>query len=430
MTNHTKLSQSMVSNTCKHDISTHISILNLYMCIANYCYFFIVPLVLEHFGKDLRGAYKTMRKKPQREEWPPYQPTSIVNVTVIHYKSRQTQQLIKISEHLKTGSSGISKLESSPPLDSAVTKNISEIFKANPADQTEANTKSEPPKLILIEGAPGIGKTVLAKEIAYLWADNKLLTDCKMLILVYLRNPEVHTMKSIEELLQLYTTQKVASEVNAYLERSKGKNMAFVFDGFDEFPTSRQNSIITDILGTSSDYVRKFCESTVVVTSRPTATLVLHKVVDRRIEILGYDPEERNKIISQFPDKTAELEKYFAHNPIISSVCYIPLNLAIILYLFHQGSLPKTLTEMNESFIVHTVYRHMAKSRSPLTGNIKCLKDLPKNVVKIIHKIASLAFSGLQRNKLVFTYNELMDVCSEIHDIPEAANAFSLLQAV
>ena len=401
------------------------------MCIADYCYFFIVPLVLEHFGKHLRGAYKTMRKKPQREEWPPYQPTSIVNVTVIHYKSRQTQQqLIKISEHLKTGSSGISKLESSPPLDSAVTKDISEIFKADPADQTEANTKSEPPKLILIEGAPGIGKTVLAKEIAYLWADNKLLTDCKMLILVYLRNPEVHTMKSIEELLQLYITEKVASEVNAYLERSKGKNMAFVFDGFDEFPTSQQNSIITDILGTSSDYIRKFCESTVVVTSRPTATLFLHEVVDRRIEILGYDPEERNKIISQFPDQTAKLEKYFAHNPIISSVCYIPLNLAIILYLFHQGSLPKTLTEMNESFIVHTVYRHMAKSSSPLTGNIKCLKDLPKNVVKIIHKIASLAFIGLLINRLVFTYNELMDVCPEIHDIPEAANAFSLLQVV
>ena len=430
MTNHAKLSQSMVSNKCKHDISTHISILNLYMCIADYCYFFIVPLVLEHFGKQLRGAYKTMRKRPQREEWPPYQPTSIVNVTVIHYKSRQTQQLIKISEHLKTGSSGISKLESSPPLDSAVTKNISEIFKADPADQTEANTKSESPKLILIEGAPGIGKTVLAKEIAYLWADNKLLTDCKMLILVYLRNPEVHTMKSIEELLQLYTTEKVPIEVNAYLERSKGKNMAFVFDGFDEFPTSQQNSIITDILGTRSDYVWKFCESTVVVTSRPTATLLLRKVVDRRIEILGYDPEERNKIVSQFPDQTAELEKYFAHNPIISSVCYIPLNLAIILYLFHQGSLPTTLTEMNESFIVHTVYRHMAKSRSPLTGNIKCLKDLPKNVVKIIHKIASLAFLGLLRNRLVFTYNELMLWCPEIHDIPEAANAFSLLQAV
>ena len=51
--------------------------------------------------------------------------------------------------------------------------------------------------------------------------------------------------------------------------------MAFVFDGFDELPTLQESSIITDIIGTSSDYVRKFCKSTVVITSRPIATLFL-----------------------------------------------------------------------------------------------------------------------------------------------------------
>ena len=30
-----------------------------------------------------------LRKKPKEKEWPPYQPTSIVNVTVIHYKIQQ-----------------------------------------------------------------------------------------------------------------------------------------------------------------------------------------------------------------------------------------------------------------------------------------------------------------------------------------------------
>ena len=392
-----------------------------------------MPPLVQNFSEDLHCIYKDRRKKPHSKQWPPYQPTSIVNVTVIHYKNKQTQQkLIEISKHFRTGASGISKLVSSPPSHCMVTKDINEIFREDPADQTEEDTKSKPPKFILIEGAPGIGKTVLAKEIAYLWADHKLLTDCKLVILIYLRDPRVHAMKSIEELLRLYATKNVTTEVIDYLEKCSGQNVAFVFDGFDEFPTSQEGSIVMDIIG--NEYGRKFCRSIVVVTSRPTTTLDLCKIVDRRIEILGFAPEERDKLISlsfsQSPDKRVELEKYFREHPLISSLCYIPLNLAIVLYLFHQGNLPETLTEINESFVIHTVYRHIEKVGSSLTGCINHLKDMPKNIIQILWKISKLAFEGLQKDQLVFTFYELRDVCPEVYEVPEAANGLSLLQAV
>ena len=340
-----------------------------------------------------------------------------------------------MSKRFKTGAYGIGKLVSAPPSHSTVTKNISEIFKINPAAQTEGQGSIEikPPKLILIEGAPGIGKTILATEIAYLWANHKLLKDYKLVILVYLRDPRVHTMKSIKELIQLYTNEKVAVEVRNYLEIFNGQNVAFVFDGFDEFPISQESLIVTDIIGTSSDNVRKFCKSTVVVTSRSSTTLILRKIVDRRIEILGFAPEEFGELVShsvlQFPDKRAELEKYLKGHPVITGLCYSPLNLSIVLYLFYLGNLPKTLTEINESIVVHMVYQQIIKTGSPLTCRISRLKDMPKNIYQVLHKLSKLAFDGLHETQFVFTYDNLTDMCPEICDVPEAANGFGLLQA-
>jgi len=58
---------------------------------------------------------------------------------------------------------------------SGATKNISDVFA--PVRATDGFYKD--PNLILIEGAPGIGKTVLTKEIAFQWANNKLLSSKK-----------------------------------------------------------------------------------------------------------------------------------------------------------------------------------------------------------------------------------------------------------
>ena len=51
----------------------------------------------------------------------------------------------------------------------------------------------KPPRSVLIEGAPGIGKTILSKEIAYKWAmgDEKILQDKKLVLLMFMRDPVV-----------------------------------------------------------------------------------------------------------------------------------------------------------------------------------------------------------------------------------------------
>ena len=77
---------------------------------------------------------------------------------------------------------------------SKVTKELAEVL-------APLETGNDP-QFVLIEGAPGIGKSLLLKEIAYSWAEKKILQKFNLVLLVCLRDPTVQQMSLIDDLLQ------------------------------------------------------------------------------------------------------------------------------------------------------------------------------------------------------------------------------------
>ena len=301
-----------------------------------------------------------------------------------------------------------------------VTKRITDIFRSTC-------------KRILIEGAPGIGKTVLAKEIAYCWANGEILTDTKLFLLV-IRDPNLHCVESIKDLVHYLNNDYLSdTEANVAVDElriSKGSGIVLVIDGYDECPSdSKLKDFINELVEG-----KRLPMCMVVITSRPTASLLLHQMVNQRIEILGLAKKERDQYISeslkQSPEKIIKLQEYLKRQPIINSLIYVPLHLAILLYLFKQDSLPETLTELNEYFIIHTIYRHLTKQRQLVYMKIDKITDLPEPELTIVYQLSELAYNGLCDSKLVFTYDEMKRVCPEVDDIPGAISGFGLLQSV
>ena len=407
-------------------------IINLYhySCCA---WFLLAGHNLADHMRDVYRNHKHTRYLFEKEKWPPTSLDVVVNVAMITHREKQTEkQFIKIAERHKEGTSAVDKIVTESEeiipakkqrLSSWVTREVSDVFAAYPAEK-----EAKSPKRILIEGAPGIGKTVLAKDIAYRWSTGEILQDVMILFLLFLRDPKLQTIKSPAQLVEYvgmgYFDDDKLSKFSKQLDDTK--EVCFLLDGFDEYPDAQnERSFFIDLI-----YRCVFPNATVVITSRPNCTFKLHEQMDKRIEILGLAKRERDQLISHLlcnEDDKSNLEKYLKHQPIINGFCYVPLYLTILLYIFQQGYLPKSLTEMNRCFILHEVYRHLKGLEliSPEVVVTK-LEDLKPFYPDYMSKLSLLAYKGLERDKLIFTANEL-DFSIVEHT---AQNGFGLLQVV
>jgi len=372
------------------------------------------------------------------DAWPPNQPKDFIPVLLIHYKGQPTvkqEAALQLAKSVQLGGIYAKHYpqDSHQSLrealhNSKTTKQLVDIL--------APLQESDDAQFVLVEGLPGIGKSLLLQEIAYNWAVGKLLLTFKLVLLVQLRNPAVQQVSLVADLFKLVCegdnkAPGISVASSDYFFENKGSGLVFLFDGFDEFPEQLQkDSLIASILK------RKVLpQCGLVVSSRPHASVRLRQQATIRVDILGFAEEERKLYIEQSlkdqPHAVKELTKYLEGNLTINGLCFIPFNMVSLIYLYIQGiPLPNNSTQLYNYFICLTICRHLAKSGHPLDNTITDLAKLPEPSNTMVQQLSTLSLDGLNNNKLIFTLEEMRAACPGIEAIEGALNGFGLLQTV
>ena len=177
-----------------------------------------------------------------------------------------------------------------------------------------------------------------------------------------LRDPNVQKITNEYKLIEYF---KSSSNTELYEEliKNHGADITLIIDGFDELSTElRQNSFFRKLIEKET-----LTKAKIVVTSHPSASACLHHVVDKRIEILGFEQSSKIQYVTEAlqdsPSKLEKLQRHFEQYPTIDGICYIPLILSIIVFLCicQPDELPPTATKLYASFILHTICHYLKR---------------------------------------------------------------------
>ena len=375
-----------------------------------FCLFF---LAIEKAQKRLHTYYTAKQFIQPEHDWPPY-----------HFK--YFTPLAIIYDNMYNKLSAATNTATLPEDCNKTTEDINSLF------STYRGCGSYK---ILIEGEPGIGKTILSSEIAVQWADKILLDDKALLFLLFMRQPETKSISNVKSLVEhfFYDDIPLVNEITEWLINSNGKHLTIILDGYDE---ASRYSAFFDFVNELIAH-RTLPECGLVITSRPAESSYLHDRVNCRAEVLGFTEQTRQQFINLYIEKqekekqiyqtnkqdiikqniakkTEIIQKLLKNSPIINTLCYIPLNITMLLLCLTESEeeidLPTTTTTLYEKFIIITIKRFLHRQpgfTAPVTG----FQDLPQEYYQTFLQLSKFAYSVSDSMQLVFELTEIEKNC-------------------
>ena len=372
----------------------------------------------EEENKTIRSKYGNTLKEKYRSgiptfltlQWPPPPTLKVFNLAMISQRELQYGADDELVRLLLKG-------------------NVSDAVRQRnevTLEQISDNLHSRGRKVILIEGAPGVGKSTLAWHLCKMWEAGKLFQEFEIVLFVQLHEPVTQSARTLEDLFPAESLSKKKEAISA-IQYCGGHQVLIVLDSWDEFPPGLdQDSIISELICNPSKLNMQF--SALIITSRPVATGWLQHYTSTRIQIAGFVQSEVKRYFTETikdPQMVQKLSEQLKERPIIEASCYLPLNTVIIAHIFlvQNHTLPMTLHGVFTSLVLCCIIRHMERYGRRL--KIASLDCLPLDIQEPFNNLCTLAYHGVRKNKATFSEEDL-----QLFNLPTELTTLSLMQGV
>ncbi len=237
---------------------------------------------MEKFCSSVKRKYGE-RLINRQEQWPPCNGEKLIRLELIKRKRGESYVDEKRRGKYRSASSkrlmkDVQRKEDEERIPIA----YSDLFKPEVGGRKRI-------RRVLVEGDAGIGKTTLCTSISEDWANDKLFSEFKLLLLLPLREREVASAGSLPELLGLlHSSSNLRAAVADVIEEDEGERVLIVADGWDELSETERHdqSFLYKLL-----FGKLFPFVSVLLTSRPSASASLHKLsnIDRFVAVRGFN---------------------------------------------------------------------------------------------------------------------------------------------
>ena len=265
-----------------------------------------------------------------------------------------------------------------------------------PSDMFDEDEESvSKPRIILIEGSPGTGKTTLSLKLAYDWAMGQMpnkFPEVELVLLIKCRDMKDSIQESAKTQLLPWDNDELRNVLDSFLHSGK---IMLIVDGVDEISKSAESHVV--------NLLNRKClkKCYVVLTSRQEKGMEVRKYCDKLLEIEGYSYKSIKSYINKYFGSNIDLAKKLRKKVRpktennLRTLATNPLNTLLLCVVFEDngGYLPTMVTELYQN-IVECIWKRYCKKKRPEE------KDISFEIAK--QTLGRLAYESLIEHDMLY----------------------------